>query len=121
MKNCCNCCKCCCQNKCCNKKDDEAIKIDVEKEIEKFTADVERFTKFNLGFDVSFNKNKIKNTPTIEIKNRTLGTIDYIEDCLTSNHRYFSLDEKIEAVEYLNRFITLRTEVWLNGLKNAIR
>lgn len=119
MKNCCNCCKCCCKNQCCNKKDDEAIKIDVEKEIETFIAHLRGTSKF-LDYRVLFAK-KIKNTPTIEIiYNATNNIIYYMEDCLTSNHREFSLDEKIAAIEYLNRFITLRPEKWLNGLKNAM-
>lgn len=121
MKNCCNCCKCCCQNKCCNKKDDDAIKIDVEKEIEMFTQDFFRKIQSWFAYDYFFSK-KIKNTPTIEIRcNRTKTLIDYIEDCLTSNHREFSLDEKIEAVELLNKFVKIRAEEWLSDIKNAIR
>lgn len=121
MKNCCNCCKCCCQNKCCNKKDDEAIKIDVEKEIEMFTQDFFRKIQSWFAYNYFFSK-KIKNTPTIEIRcNRTKTLIDYIEDCLTSNHREFSLDEKIEAVELLNKFVKIRAEEWLSSIKNAIR
>jgi hypothetical protein len=139
MKNCCNCCKCCCQNKCCNKKDDNAIKIDVEKEIESFVAGMRGV--YGAGFLVdgvngeekrvviNYCKNKIKNIPTIEIyENRfneelylDMVLVDYIEDCLTSKHRDFSLDEKIEAIEHLNKFINIRATEWLSDIKNAIR
>jgi len=139
MKNCCNCCKCCCQNKCCNKKDDNAIKIDVEKEIESFVADMR--SVYGAGFLVdgvngeekmvviNYCKNKIKNIPTIEIyENRfneelylDMVLVDYSEDCLTSKHRDFSLDEKIEAIEHLNKFINIRATEWLSDIKNAIR
>lgn len=122
MKNCCNCCKCCCQNKCCNKKDDEAIKINVEKEIEMFVSEL-KSTSGQWWYDVYvlFRK-KIKNTPTIEIKSRSQHhLLDYIEDSLTSNHRCFSIIEKIEAIEHLNKFVKIRAEEWLSGIKNAIR
>lgn len=127
MKNCCNCCKCCCQNKCCNKKDDEAIKIDVEKEIEKFASELKSNIKniySTFWFPVCgvFFEKKIKNTPTIEIRcNKNHSILSYIEDCLTSNHRDFSIDEKIEAIEHLNRFVNIRTTEWLSSIKNAIR
>jgi hypothetical protein len=134
MKNCCNCCKCCCQNKCCNKKDDEAIK-----EIESFVADLIR-NKHSVGWLVdgvngeekrvviNYCKNKIKNIPTMEIyegfnEEFCLGMVlvDYIEDCLTSKHRDFSLNEKIDAARNLNRYIKIRNDCWLSDIKNAIR
>ena len=100
-------------------------KIDVLKEIEKFIEDlkINNCWHNNWWHKVSFPfKNKIKNTPTIEIRLRSTNNIlDYIEDCLTSNHRDFSLDEKIEAIEHLDSFIPIRTKEWLSGIKNAIR
>ncbi len=138
MKNCCNCCKCCCQNKCCNKKDDDAIKIDIEKEIESFVADlisnkhsgwlVDGVNGEEKRVVINYCKNKIKNIPTMEIYERfneefylDMVLVDYIEDCLTSKHRDFSLNEKIDAARNLNRYIKIRNDCWLSDIKNAIR
>lgn len=127
MKNCCNCCKCCCQNKCCDKKDDFAI----EKEIELFVGDLIRGHTWGWLVNgeekrviIEYRKSKIKNIPTMEIYEYRFNKegeifVDYFEDCLTSKHRDFSLDEKIETAKNLNRYIKIRSDSWLSDYKKC--